>query len=35
VGGCTHTDAAHFFSHRRDNGRTGRHLSVIVASAPR
>jgi YfiH family protein len=35
VGGCTHSDAAHFFSHRRDHGRTGRHLSVIVARAPR
>jgi len=35
VGGCTHSDAAHFFSHRRDQGRTGRHLSVIVARAPR
>jgi YfiH family protein len=32
VGGCTHTDAAHFFSHRRDHGKTGRHLSAIVAS---
>jgi YfiH family protein len=31
VGGCTHSDAAHFFSHRRDRGITGRHLSVIVA----
>ena len=35
VGGCTHSDAAHFFSHRRDHGRTGRHLSVIVARASR
>ncbi len=33
VGGCTHSDAAHFFSHRRDRGRTGRHLSAIVAKA--
>jgi YfiH family protein len=31
VGGCTYADAARFFSHRRDAGRTGRHLSVIVA----
>lgn len=31
VGGCTHADAAHFFSHRRDRGKTGRHLSAIVA----
>lgn len=35
VGGCTHTEVAHFFSHRRDRGKTGRHLSVIVARAPR
>ncbi len=32
VGGCTYTDAAHFFSHRRERGQTGRHLSAIVAS---
>lgn len=32
VGGCTHADAAYFFSHRRDRGKTGRHLSAIVAS---
>ncbi|MGB8331693.1 MAG: peptidoglycan editing factor PgeF [Polyangiales bacterium] len=31
VGGCTHADAAHFFSHRRGRGKTGRHLSAIVA----
>jgi copper oxidase (laccase) domain-containing protein len=31
VGGCTHDDSAHFFSHRRDRGKTGRHLSAIVA----
>jgi YfiH family protein len=31
VGGCTHADAANFFSHRRDRGITGRHLSAIVA----
>ena len=35
VGGCTHSDAAHFFSHRREHGETGRHLSAIVAGAPR
>ncbi|KPK16533.1 MAG: hypothetical protein AMJ62_04805 [Myxococcales bacterium SG8_38] len=31
VGGCTHDEAQLFFSHRRERGRTGRHLSVIVA----
>lgn len=31
VGGCTFTDAARFFSHRRDAGTTGRHLATIVA----
>lgn len=31
VGGCTHTEADRFFSHRRDGGHTGRHLSAIVA----
>jgi polyphenol oxidase len=31
VGGCTHDEPARFFSHRRDRGRTGRHLSGIVA----
>lgn len=31
VGGCTHADATRFFSHRRDAGVTGRHLSAIVA----
>jgi copper oxidase (laccase) domain-containing protein len=35
VGGCTWTDAAQFFSHRRDGGKTGRHLSAIVAQAAR
>lgn len=30
VGGCTHAEPARFFSHRRDAGRTGRHLSAIV-----
>lgn len=33
VGGCTHTDAAYFFSHRRERGRTGRHLSAVVANS--
>jgi YfiH family protein len=28
---CTKCDAARFFSYRRDNTRTGQHLSVIVA----
>ena len=31
VGGCTHAEADRFFSHRRDRGNTGRHLSAIVA----
>lgn len=31
VGGCTHAQPDRFFSHRRDAGRTGRHLSAIVA----
>lgn len=31
VGGCTLTDPERFYSHRRDRGRTGRHLSAIVA----
>lgn len=31
VGGCTACDAARWFSHRRDHGVTGRHLSFIVA----
>lgn len=34
VGGCTFSDAAQFFSHRRERGKTGRHLSAIVARAP-
>lgn len=34
VGGCTLSDAAQFFSHRRERGKTGRHLSAIVARAP-
>lgn len=33
VGGCTYSDSALFFSHRRDRGKTGRHLSAIVARA--
>jgi copper oxidase (laccase) domain-containing protein len=35
VGGCTSRDAAQFFSHRREHGKTGRHLSAIVARASR
>ncbi|MGE0791395.1 MAG: peptidoglycan editing factor PgeF [Sandaracinaceae bacterium] len=31
VGGDTFDEARRFFSHRRDQGRTGRHLSAIVA----
>ena len=27
---CTCCDAARFFSHRRDHGRTGRHLSFVA-----
>lgn len=34
VGGCTFAEPARFFSHRRDAGRTGRHLSLIVAREP-
>ena len=30
VGGCTYSDAKKFFSHRRDAGKTGRHLSAIA-----
>jgi YfiH family protein len=33
VEGCTSCDARRFFSHRRDAGRTGRHLAFAVASA--
>jgi len=29
VAGCTSCDKSAFFSHRRDNGRTGRHLAFI------
>lgn len=31
VGGCTFADPTHCFSHRRDGGRSGRHLAVVVA----
>ena len=31
VAGCTACDAQSFFSHRRDRGRTGRHLAFVVA----
>lgn len=31
VGGCTHAEADRFFSHRRDRGVTGRHLSAILS----
>jgi YfiH family protein len=31
VAGCTSCDAGAFFSHRRDRGRTGRHLAFAVA----
>ncbi len=30
VGGCTHCDPARYFSHRRDRGVTGRHLSFVA-----
>lgn len=33
VGGCTSCDVDRHFSHRRDNGRTGRHLSWISPPA--
>jgi copper oxidase (laccase) domain-containing protein len=29
VGGCTSCDTGAYFSHRRDKGRTGRHLAFI------
>lgn len=32
---CTACDAKQFFSHRRDQGRSGRHLSAIVSPGPR
>lgn len=31
VAGCTSCDSTAFFSHRRDKGRTGRHLAFIAA----
>lgn len=34
VGGCTLDEPSRFFSHRRDRGQTGRHLSAIVARRP-
>ena len=34
VGGCTSCDATAFFSHRRDRGRTGRHLAFAVSPGP-
>jgi YfiH family protein len=34
VEGCTSCDTGAFFSHRRDNGRTGRHLAFIEPAAP-
>lgn len=34
TGGCTLSEPERFFSHRRDAGRTGRHLSAIVAASP-
>jgi polyphenol oxidase len=30
LSGCTACDAEHFYSHRRDRGRTGRHLAFIA-----
>lgn len=33
VGGCTCSDATRFFSHRREAGKTGRHLSAIAFRA--
>jgi copper oxidase (laccase) domain-containing protein len=27
---CTSCNSAHFFSHRRDAGRTGRHINFVV-----
>lgn len=30
VGGCTYDDSDDFFSYRRDDGTTGRHLAVVV-----
>jgi hypothetical protein len=30
VGGCTSCDESDYFSHRRDRGRTGRHLAFVA-----
>jgi YfiH family protein len=35
VDGCTSCDSASFFSHRRDKGRTGRHLAFITPQSLR
>jgi YfiH family protein len=32
VEGCTSCDAGRFFSHRREHGRTGRHLAFVAAA---
>jgi YfiH family protein len=34
VGGCTSCDVSAFFSHRRDRGRTGRHLAFAASQEP-
>ena len=34
VGGCTACDPDRYFSHRRDRGRTGRHLAFVVPDGP-
>ncbi len=34
VGGCTSCDIGRFFSHRRDRGRTGRHIAFIAPPRP-
>jgi YfiH family protein len=34
VGRCTSCDSRSFFSHRRDRGRTGRHIAFIAPPAP-
>jgi YfiH family protein len=34
VGGCTVQQASAYFSHRRDNGTTGRQLSAIATTSP-
>jgi polyphenol oxidase len=33
VEGCTSCDMSAFFSHRRDKGRTGRHIAFVAAGA--